>query len=80
MPDIADDAQSEEQLMIERGLTTIRVQFVSQSAVNCQQCGDHIPERRRQLLPGVKTCVHCQERTEFYRKVGSAPHRDSFTD
>lgn len=80
MPDIADDAQSEEQLMIERGLTAIRAQFASQSAVACQQCGDPIPERRRQLLPGVKTCVDCQERTEFYRKVGNTAHWDSEAD
>ncbi|WP_447887246.1 TraR/DksA C4-type zinc finger protein [Serratia fonticola] len=80
MPDIADEAQSEEQLMIERGLTAIRAQFTSQSAVDCQQCGDPIPERRRQLLPGVKTCVECQQRSEFYRKVGNVAHRESEAD
>jgi len=80
MPDIADDAQSEEQLMIERGLKAIRAQFSSPGAADCQQCGDPIPERRRQLLPGVKTCVYCQEKKEFYRKVGNATHWDTETD
>lgn len=27
---------------------------------HCEECGEPIPERRRQALPGVRTCVHCQ--------------------
>jgi phage/conjugal plasmid C-4 type zinc finger TraR family protein len=26
----------------------------------CVACGEPIPERRRQALPGVKTCIACQ--------------------
>ena len=26
----------------------------------CADCGETIPEKRRQALPGVKTCVSCQ--------------------
>lgn len=26
----------------------------------CEECGEPIPERRRQALPGVRTCVACQ--------------------
>ena len=26
----------------------------------CIECGEPIPERRRQALPGVKTCIACQ--------------------
>ena len=26
----------------------------------CTECGEAIPEKRRQVLPGVKTCVACQ--------------------
>ena len=26
----------------------------------CTECGETIPERRRQALPGVKTCIGCQ--------------------
>ena len=33
----------------------------SESETNCVECGEEIPERRRQALPGVKTCVPCQE-------------------
>ena len=26
----------------------------------CIECGDEIPQRRREALPGVATCVACQ--------------------
>jgi phage/conjugal plasmid C-4 type zinc finger TraR family protein len=33
---------------------------VGEGTLNCVECGDEIPERRRQVLPGVTTCVNCQ--------------------
>lgn len=32
----------------------------SESETHCVECGEEIPERRREALPGVKTCVTCQ--------------------
>jgi phage/conjugal plasmid C-4 type zinc finger TraR family protein len=32
-----------------------------ESLTHCEDCGEAIPERRRLALPGVKTCVDCQE-------------------
>lgn len=29
------------------------------SARSCADCGDPIPEGRRQAWPGVRLCVHC---------------------
>lgn len=26
----------------------------------CLDCGESIPEKRRQLIPGVRLCIHCQ--------------------
>ncbi|WP_420142813.1 DksA/TraR family C4-type zinc finger protein [Sphingomonas sp.] len=26
----------------------------------CEECGEQIPEARRQALPGARTCVSCQ--------------------
>ncbi len=26
----------------------------------CEDCGDDIPQRRRQALPGTRTCISCQ--------------------
>ncbi|MFT2798986.1 TraR/DksA C4-type zinc finger protein [Serratia sp. N21D137] len=73
MPDIADEAQIEHDKMIERGLMAIRTQFTASSALVCIDCGETIPEKRRHILPGVKTCVLCQERNEFQHKVGAYP-------
>ncbi|PYN84557.1 MAG: hypothetical protein DMD87_27105 [Candidatus Rokuibacteriota bacterium] len=33
----------------------------------CEECGGTIPAARRQALPGVTTCVQCQERGESLR-------------
>jgi phage/conjugal plasmid C-4 type zinc finger TraR family protein len=30
------------------------------SAVGCVECGDEIPQKRRDALPGVNTCIACQ--------------------
>ena len=29
-------------------------------ATECEDCGERIPKRRREALPGVRTCVPCQ--------------------
>lgn len=29
--------------------------------MNCKECGNQIPERRLELVPGTKYCVECQE-------------------
>ncbi|MGT3357498.1 TraR/DksA C4-type zinc finger protein [Yersinia enterocolitica] len=36
----------------------------------CKECGDPIPPQRRESIPGVQTCVTCQEILEHQRKVG----------
>ena len=33
----------------------------------CEECGGSIPTARRRALPGVTTCVRCQERDESLR-------------
>jgi phage/conjugal plasmid C-4 type zinc finger TraR family protein len=38
-----------------------------ESARECE-CGARIPAARRKLVPGVKTCVECQEFEEQQRK------------
>lgn len=32
-----------------------------EGAEHCEECGDPIPEARRQAIPGVRLCVACQE-------------------
>ena len=31
-----------------------------ESLLECEECGDEIPEGRREALPGVRLCVACQ--------------------
>lgn len=33
---------------------------VADSAVECEDCSEPIPEPRRQAVPGVRLCVACQ--------------------
>jgi phage/conjugal plasmid C-4 type zinc finger TraR family protein len=43
------------------GVTAARARLpAGESSLECVECGEGIPERRRQALPGVKTCVNCQ--------------------
>ena len=32
-----------------------------ESLLHCEDCGEDIPQRRRTALPGVRTCVACQQ-------------------
>lgn len=34
------------------------------SLLTCEECGERIPEARRQALPGVRRCVPCQFETD----------------
>lgn len=40
---------------------------------SCEECGSRIPTARRRALPGVTTCVRCQELGESFR--GAPPRR-----
>lgn len=31
-----------------------------ESALECDDCGEAIPRKRREALPGVRTCIDCQ--------------------
>ena len=48
------------------------------SLSNCEECGDEIPEPRRQAVPGVRLCLSCQDQrdrqqgtTSLYNRRGS---------
>ena len=34
----------------------------------CEECGDDIPQARREAIKGVSLCIHCQERLERKQK------------
>jgi phage/conjugal plasmid C-4 type zinc finger TraR family protein len=35
-----------------------------ESAAQCQECGESIPEARREALPGVRLCIKCQQEAD----------------
>lgn len=37
------------------------------SAKWCEDCGERIPDARRQAMPGVQFCIECQESNEKNR-------------
>ena len=34
------------------------------SLTHCEECGEEIPKKRQQLVPGVRLCVFCQQLAE----------------
>lgn len=40
------------------------------SAYRCEECGDAIPEGRRQAEPGTEHCVECKTTLEHLAKRG----------
>lgn len=51
-----------------------------ESARVCVECGEPIPERRREALAGVKTCVACQaglDRGVSHSRINRRGSKDS---
>ena len=49
----------------------------SASAKECDDCGEPIPKRRREALPGVRTCVACQSERDTKPVAGGINRRGS---
>ncbi|WP_039917612.1 TraR/DksA family transcriptional regulator [Cellvibrio mixtus] len=64
MADVADIANDVEQERIARILSNRPQPTDQPSAIDCKECDLPITEARRIALPGVQTCVHCQEINE----------------
>ncbi|MCA0850988.1 DksA/TraR family C4-type zinc finger protein [Salipiger thiooxidans] len=51
---------------------------VGESLMECAECGEEIPEKRRLAIPGVKLCIDCQqERDGTYRARSGINRRGS---
>lgn len=62
----SEDAATEQmQDTLDDAVQRVRSQLpVGESARECSECGDLIPEGRRQALPGVQLCISCQEQRD----------------
>jgi phage/conjugal plasmid C-4 type zinc finger TraR family protein len=43
------------------------------SLTHCAECGEAIPEARRQAVPGVKLCIACQAEVDRHAQ-GASPY------
>jgi len=50
---------------------------VGESEQYCVDCGEEIPERRREALPGVKRCVTCQSALDSSARASGINRRGS---
>lgn len=71
MTDLYDRAAEIEQFHRE---TAIRKQAeknnpAAVSAYDCEECGEPIPEARRQAVIGCRCCISCQQEIEQYGKT-----------
>ena len=58
------DALENQQALIDNEIDAVRARIPRGAGTSvCLSCGDPIPAERREVLPGVTTCVSCQ--TEF---------------
>jgi len=65
MADAIDHAvvHTEKELIIR--LAQVRYAIpTGESLMECEECGQLIPKGRRKAMPGVRTCVACQEKRE----------------
>lgn len=51
----------------ERQILADRLKPKGLSAVFCSDCAGAIPQKRRELVPGVQTCISCQKNREMGR-------------
>lgn len=68
MQDLIDQANELAQREIDAILAKRKTVFVGESAINCLECEEIIPEKRRQFLKGCKLCVDCQGLKESLTK------------
>ncbi|EIE50873.1 hypothetical protein AL036_08940 [Salipiger aestuarii] len=51
---------------------------VGESLAECAECGEPIPQKRRDAIPGVKLCIDCQQdRDGAYQARGGINRRGS---
>lgn len=63
MADFGDEASELTEAHIEKALAK-RVQYKGVSEEFCLECGEPIPELRRETIKGCKFCVDCQNLKE----------------
>ncbi|TCL45641.1 TraR/DksA family transcriptional regulator [Raoultella planticola] len=66
--EIIDQANELEELQREAAIARHRINHNAVSATHCRDCGEEIPERRRELVAGCQRWADCQEEEELRGK------------
>lgn len=66
--EIIDAANELAQQRIEMAIAAHRIDRNAVSATHCVECGDDIPQARREAVPGCRTCSDCQQIIEIKNK------------
>lgn len=51
-----------------------------ESQRHCEECGDEIPQARREAVPGVRLCIACQSERDKQRATFSGYNRGGSKD
>lgn len=57
-----------------------RLAQAGESLTHCEECGDEIPQRRREAIAGVRLCVACQEAADAEQRDASGFNRRASKD
>ena len=58
--EIIDQANELEEMLREQAIAAHRINRNAVSAKHCAECGEDIPEPRREAASGCQTCAECQ--------------------
>ncbi|NUH52123.1 TraR/DksA C4-type zinc finger protein (plasmid) [Citrobacter portucalensis] len=70
MADVLDHLQKQEDLLNRLHIQAARQLLIrgGESLCECECCGNDIPLKRQQTIPGVRTCTECQRVLEIRQK------------
>ena len=67
----AEVAQINSLISNQNAISAVQAQLAKQrqqpSAEFCEECGEDIPQARRDLVPGVQLCIYCQTKLERFK-------------
>ncbi|MHC1828895.1 TraR/DksA family transcriptional regulator [Klebsiella pneumoniae] len=66
--EIIDQSNELAELQREAAIAKCRINHSAVSATHCRDCGEEIPERRRELVAGCQRCVSCASDIELRLK------------
>lgn len=77
------DSAVQEQIdaTLDDAVARVRSQLATgESALFCEECGDPIPQARRDAIPGVQLCVNCQAEADKKQAAFSGYNRRGSKD